>query len=288
MFDRFTAGARRAMGLARNEAMGFRHQYIGTTHLLLALASSETGGLASDVLYKLAGGYVKLHASVSEMSEDGPLMITMGQLPFTPRLKRVMEEASKSAQSMGVPYIGSEHLLLGILDEGSNAAVEALVRVGTSPEAVGHEVLESLVGLNKKKKKEVVNSFDEYQRFTGTTAVYPKKGDGDPLALSYCALGLTEEAGEVAGKLKKRIRIGGFEALAPGTTILKSKNGSTYEESYEDFRESVKKEIGDVLWYAARLADEFDLKLSEVVGCNIEKLTRRRREGTIHGEGDNR
>lgn len=139
-----------------------------------------------------------------------------------------------------------------------------------------------------KQPADSYEAFDDYQRFTGATAVYPKKGDGDPLALSYCALGLTEEAGEVAGKLKKRIRIGGFEALAPGTTILKSKNGSTHEESYEDFRESVKKEIGDVLWYAARLADEFDLKLSEVVGCNIEKLTRRRREGTIHGEGDNR
>ena len=115
--------------------------------------------------------------------------------------------------------------------------------------------------------------FDEYQQFTRTTAIYPGAATGSAEARIYCTLGLSGEAGEVAEKVKKIIRVGGLSALA-----------SIDDET----KQALAKEVGDALWYAARLSDELGLKLSDVARANAEKLSSRKDRGLLHGSGDNR
>ena len=108
--------------------------------------------------------------------------------------------------------------------------------------------------------------FDEYQELTKITAQYPKH---DLHPIIYTSLGLASEAGEVAGKIKRIIR------------------DDELEVSY-DRRSQIAAEIGDVLWYCARLADELDLKFSFIAHSNIAKLLDRQNRDAIKGEGDNR
>lgn len=105
-----------------------------------------------------------------------------------------------------------------------------------------------------------------YQVATRETAVYPHSDTGDPEALSYCALGLVGEAGEVANKVKKILR-----------------DGDTAE-----LRTAIRGELGDVLWYAARLADELGVSLTTVAADNLDKLRDRKARGVLGGSGDNR
>jgi len=107
-------------------------------------------------------------------------------------------------------------------------------------------------------------SFEEYQTKTGETAIYPKEH-----GLVYTALGLTNEAGEVAGKVKKLIRDNNFQL--------------TFE-----FVEAISGEIGDVLWYLARLADELGLSLNDIAQDNLNKLSDRRDREVLGGSGDKR
>ena len=106
---------------------------------------------------------------------------------------------------------------------------------------------------------------DEYQRFTKKTAIYPPE-----TALSYLALGLASEAGEVCDKLKKHIR------------------DSTEKQLSDEQVLGLAKELGDVLWYVARIAQELEMSLSEVILMNYEKLTNRMANSTIKGSGDHR
>lgn len=111
--------------------------------------------------------------------------------------------------------------------------------------------------------------FDDYQEATMETAIYPEAGEGTELALAYVGLGLASEAGEVAGKIKK---------------IIRDSGGTVTEEQAE----VIKKEVGDVLWYAARLSDELDFALGSAAELNLNKLMARKQLGTIGGDGDNR
>jgi len=111
-----------------------------------------------------------------------------------------------------------------------------------------------------------VNAFDDYQEFTFSTAIYPGAGDSTVEALAYCSLGLVGEAGELANKAKKLMRDGDSAKL----------------------REAMRAELGDVLWYVARLADELDLGLSEVAQANQKKLRDRQWRDALGGSGDDR
>ena len=112
----------------------------------------------------------------------------------------------------------------------------------------------------------------DYKAFCRSTAVYPNKDTGDIREFMYLALGLNGEAGEVAEKIKKAYRDGlGLESFTK-----------------ETLGEMVLKELGDVLWYAARLADVFGYSLIDVIDANIEKLSARKENQTLHGSGDNR
>lgn len=114
--------------------------------------------------------------------------------------------------------------------------------------------------------------FKEYQKKAVTTAIYP--GRDEPLGLMYTVLGLTNEAGEVAGKLKKFTRDGGY--------------GVNHGRITEEERTILKKELGDVLWYVAMAAHELGLDLNHVAELNIAKLASRKERGQIRGSGDNR
>jgi ATP-dependent Clp protease ATP-binding subunit ClpC len=143
MFDRFTDRARKVMGLARQEAQRFNHEYIGTEHILLGLIQ-EGSGVAANVLRNLDVDLEKIRREIEKIVHSGPPMVTMGQLPFTPRAKKVLELSVEEATNLGHNYIGTEHLLLGLIRENEGVAAQVLMNLGLKLEEVREEVLELL------------------------------------------------------------------------------------------------------------------------------------------------
>ena len=125
MFDRFTDRAKKVMSLARQEAQKFNHEYIGTEHILLGLVQ-EGNGVAANVLQKMAVDLDKIRQEVEKIVKSGPSMATMSNLPFTPRAKKVLELAMEEASQLGHNYIGTEHLLLGLIKENEGIAAQVL------------------------------------------------------------------------------------------------------------------------------------------------------------------
>ncbi len=143
MFDRFTDRARKVMQLARSEAMRFNHEYIGTEHILLGLIQ-EGSGVAANVLKNLGLDLAKIRHEIEKTVQAGPNMVTIGQLPFTPRAKKVLEFAVEEATALGHNYVGTEHLLLGLLRETGGKAAQVLLNLGVRLQEVREEVLELL------------------------------------------------------------------------------------------------------------------------------------------------
>ncbi len=143
MFDRFTDRARKVMGLARQEATRFNHEYIGTEHVLLGLVK-EGSGVAANVLKNMNVDLKKIRMEIEKIVKTGPNMVTMGQLPFTPRAKKVLELSLEEASNLGHNYIGTEHLLLGLIRENDGIAAQVLMNLGIKLEDVREEVLEFL------------------------------------------------------------------------------------------------------------------------------------------------
>ncbi|MFM8980556.1 MAG: ATP-dependent Clp protease ATP-binding subunit [Planctomycetia bacterium] len=143
MFDRFTDRARRVMALARQEAQRFNHDYIGTEHILLGLVQ-EGSGVAASVLKNLDIDLKKIRHEVEKLVSSGTTMVTMGQLPFTPRAKKVLELSLEEASALGHTYIGTEHLLLGLIRENEGIAAQVLRNLKVKLEDVRDEVLELL------------------------------------------------------------------------------------------------------------------------------------------------
>jgi ATP-dependent Clp protease ATP-binding subunit ClpA len=144
MFDRFSERARKVMSLARQEAQRFNHDYIGTEHILLGLVQEGTG-VAAQVLRNLEVEPRKIRMEVEKIVKNGTNLFTFGQLPFTPSAKRVLELSLEEAQKLAHNYIGTEHLLLGLIRERESIAGQVLVNVGARLEEVREEVLELLV-----------------------------------------------------------------------------------------------------------------------------------------------
>jgi ATP-dependent Clp protease ATP-binding subunit ClpC len=143
MFDRFTDRAKKVMNLARQEAQRFNHEYLGTEHILLGLVQ-EGSGVAANVLKNMSIDLAKIRAEVEKIVKTGPSMVTMGQLPFTPRAKKVLELSMEEASNLGHNYIGTEHLLLGLIKENEGIAAQVLMNLGVKLEDVREEVLEFL------------------------------------------------------------------------------------------------------------------------------------------------
>ena len=143
MFERFTDRARKVMALANQEAQRFNHEYIGTEHVLLGLVK-EGSGVGATVLKNLDVDIKKLRLEVEKQVKSGPDMVTMGKLPQTPRAKKVIEYAIEEARSLNHNYVGTEHILLGILRETEGIAAQVLMSVGLKLEEVRQEVLNLL------------------------------------------------------------------------------------------------------------------------------------------------
>jgi ATP-dependent Clp protease ATP-binding subunit ClpC len=144
MFERFTERARQAIVLAQVEARGLKHNYIGTEHLLLGLLREEEG-LAARALSSFDLTVWEVRAEVARIVGQGD-EVEGGQIPFTPRTKKVLELSLREALELGHDYIGTEHLLLGLLQEGEGVAVRILVSLGATPAAIRDELLRTLSG----------------------------------------------------------------------------------------------------------------------------------------------
>jgi ATP-dependent Clp protease ATP-binding subunit ClpC len=143
MFDRFTDRARKVINLARQEAQKLNHDYIGTEHVLLGLVQEGTG-VAANVLRNLDIDLKKIRLELEKFVKSGSPTMTVGQLPFTPRAKRVLELAVEEANNLNHNYIGTEHLLLGLLREHDGYAARVLMSLGVKLEDVREEVMEIL------------------------------------------------------------------------------------------------------------------------------------------------
>src|SRR6476660_6576515 len=146
MYERFTDRARKVMQLANQEAQRFNHEYIGTEHILLGLVKEGTG-VAANVLKNLDIDLRKIRLEVEKIVQAGPDMVTMGRLPQTPRAKKVIEYSIEEARNLGHNYVGTEHLLLGLLREQEGVAAQVLINLGLKLEDVREEVL-NLLGHN--------------------------------------------------------------------------------------------------------------------------------------------
>lgn len=143
MFDRFTERARKVIILAKEEAKRFNHDYIGTEHILLGLIK-EGESVAAAVLQNLGLSLDTIRLEVEKLVQFGPSTIVSGDIPFTPKAKKVIELAMDEARRLGHNYIGTEHLLLGLIKEGEGVASHVLMNVGLDLNKVRAEVIKLL------------------------------------------------------------------------------------------------------------------------------------------------
>jgi ATP-dependent Clp protease ATP-binding subunit ClpA len=130
MYERFTVRARKVMQLANQEAQRFQHEYVGTEHILLGLMK-EGSGVAANVLKSLDIDLRKIRLVVEQIVQVGPVnMVTPGKLPQTPRARQVIEYAIEEARNLNHNYVGTEHLLLGLLHEEEGVAAQVLLELG--------------------------------------------------------------------------------------------------------------------------------------------------------------
>ncbi|MCC6906490.1 MAG: ATP-dependent Clp protease ATP-binding subunit [Phycisphaerales bacterium] len=190
MFERFTDRARKVMALANQEAQRFNHEYIGTEHILLGLVK-EGSGVGANVLKNLGVDLRKVRLEVEKLVKSGPDIVTMGKLPQTPRAKKVIEFAIEEARNLNHNYVGTEHLLLGLLREHDGVAAQVLMNLGLKLEEVREEVL-NLLGAGVEPQEQ------EGAEPSAGGAPAPSKGKSKTPALDSFGRDLTELAREGA------------------------------------------------------------------------------------------
>src|SRR5690242_13479360 len=184
MFERFTDRARRVVVLAQEEARMLNHNYIGTEHILLGLIH-EGEGVAAKALESLGISLEAVRQQVEEIIGQGQ-QAPSGHIPFTPRAKKVLELSLREALQLGHNYIGTEHILLGLIREGEGVAAQVLVKLGADLNRVRQQVLQLLSGYQGKEPAEASSG----------------RGEGTPsssLVLDQFGRNLTQQARE--GKL---------------------------------------------------------------------------------------
>src|SRR4026207_1587013 len=149
MFERFTERARQVVVLAQEEARTLKHNYIGTEHILLGLLREEEG-LAARVLESLDITVERVRAQVVRIVGSGE-EVTSGQIPFTPRAKKVLELALREALSLGHNYIGTEHILLGLARENEGVAARILLDFDADAEKIRNEIIRMLSGPGRRQ-----------------------------------------------------------------------------------------------------------------------------------------
>ena len=193
MFEKFTDKARKVMSLAQEEARSLGKMYVGTEHLLLALIK-EGDGIAAKALQKLDVTYEETLATVKEISTQDSEPVPGGHIPFTPRAKRVLEDAYRETMTRGQTYIATEHLLLGIVAEGDGRAMTTLGRMGVSGDAVRNAVDELM-----QQEHEAERGHDDAASVAFGQAFGQQQRQDDGSLLQQFGRNLTRQAGE--GKL---------------------------------------------------------------------------------------
>ncbi len=191
MFDRFTDRARKVMNLAKSEAQRLNHEYIGTEHILLGLVQ-EGSGVAANVLRQMGIDLKRIRAEVEKLVKGSATMVPMGNLPFTPRAKKVLELSLEEASQLGHNYIGTEHLLLGLIKESEGIAARVLTNLGVKLEDVREEVLEFLGAPQGGEEIDEERGGEEAE---GGEAA-PRSGKGKTPALNAFGRDLTKLARE--------------------------------------------------------------------------------------------
>ena len=189
MFERLTDRARKVMALANQEAQRFNHEYIGTEHILLGLVK-EGSGVGANVLKALEIDLRKVRLEVEKLVKSGPEMVTMGKLPQTPRAKKVLEYAIEEARHLNHNYVGTEHLLLGLLREQDGVAAQVLMNLGVKLEEGREEVLNLLgAGIESEDMEDIGEGPDE-----SPSSSSPRRGKSKTPALDSFGRDLTELA----------------------------------------------------------------------------------------------
>ncbi len=202
MFNRFTERARKVIVYAKEEARRFNHDYIGTEHLLLGLVR-EGEGVAAAVLQKLGIDLETIRIEVEKMVQPGPQTQVLGDIPFTPRSKKALELSAEEARALGHNYIGTEHLLLGLVKEGEGMAYRVLLNLGLDLAKLRNEVMELLgsgipgYGTQEPTKSDKTPAIDAYGRNLNKLA---KEGKLDPV------IGRKEEIGRILQILCRRTK----------------------------------------------------------------------------------
>ena len=144
MFEKYTERARKIMSLARQEAQRLNSEFIGTEHILLGVVR-EGGGVAAKVLQKFQADHKKIIREIEKLiTPSTSPTVTLGQLPFSPRAKRVMELSAESANQLQHDVIGTEHILLGLLKEKEGIAAQVLTKMDVGLEVARDQILEIL------------------------------------------------------------------------------------------------------------------------------------------------
>ena len=143
MSNRFTERAQRVILIAQEEAKRLNHDYVGTEHILLGLIALGEG-VAAQVLANLGVDLRRVRSEIEKIVGTGDNVMLLGEIPFTPRAKKVLEYAVEEAQHMGHSYVGTEHLLLGLIREEEGVAARVLENLGLRLDVVREEVLNLL------------------------------------------------------------------------------------------------------------------------------------------------
>jgi ATP-dependent Clp protease ATP-binding subunit ClpC len=187
MFERFTDRARRVVLQAQIEARSLDHNYIGTEHLLLALID-EGSGVAAKALESMQISADTIRQQVEEIIGRGLAPPSAGHIPFTPRAKKVLELSLREALQLGHHYIGTEHVLLGLIREGDGVAGQVLVNLGVDLDRTRQQIIEILTG-----------------RLSATVVVAGVPAAGVPAAGLLAAAGPAGTVGASAGELRERL-----------------------------------------------------------------------------------
>ncbi len=145
MFERFTDRARRVVVLAQDEARMLDHNYVGTEHILLGLLH-EGEGVAAKALESLGISLDAVREQVEQIIGRGQQQAPSGHIPFTPRAKKVLELSLREALQLGHTYIGTEHILLGLIHEGEGVAAQVLIGLGVDLNRARQQVTQLLAG----------------------------------------------------------------------------------------------------------------------------------------------
>ncbi len=277
MFNRFTERARKVIILAKEEARRFNHDYIGTEHILLGLIR-EGEGVAAAVLLKLGVSLENIRMEIEKLVQPGPSTQIIGDIPFTPRAKKALELAAEEARSLGHNYIGTEHLLLGLIREGEGVASQVLLNLGLDLNRVRNEVMEllgsALPNLNQgqhlKTKTPALDAFgrdltalakenkldpviDRQQEIERVIQVLSRRTKNNPVLLGEAGVGKTAiveglAQGIISGNVPEVLRNKRIVVLDLALMVAGTKYRGQFEERIKAVMEEIKRSQDVILF----------------------------------------